>query len=574
MSALDSVTGSFVEGDTRTPPAEQYTYDNLVPSGVNLGSLGGIMSTESPNSWGNLLQSLISKATTPAGAAALATGLAGLLGANKPNASPGWRGKINPNKYTFTQRRIAQPEYVSYSRKPVMGRQNFEAPTYTQKAAEGGIIQLMHGGEAKSPRYLSGHTDGMADKLSTSIDGEQPAALSHGEFVIPADVVSHLGNGNSEAGARELYKMMDRVREARTGTKKQGKRINPEKFTPGGIADYAGGGVVSFADGGTTTGQGVATSMPVTSESNLSEWAAPGVVDYIEKGTALANQPYQAYTGPLTAGASPLQQKAFDTAANLQVPTSFGIGSGMVQSAGEKLGSAKYSPSQMTINKFDTNAVKQYMNPYVDLALEPQLAAARRQSQITQMGNAAKAVQAGAFGGNRNAVMDAETQRTLADQLANITGQGYNTAYDKALAAFNTQQNLGLQVQQANEASKQFGANYGLDALKSQIGAGTALGGLGIQQGQMGLANLQQQAALGAAERGIEQEGLDALYKQYEQERLDPYKQIQFQQSLYSGLPVSTVTGSTATSPIQNFNAGIAGMGSAYDAINKLLGGK
>jgi hypothetical protein len=70
----------------------------------------------------------------------------------------------------------------------------------------------------------------MADKLPANIDGKQQARLSHGEFVIPADVVSHLGNGNSDAGADRLYAMMDKVRKARTGTKKQGKQINPNKY--------------------------------------------------------------------------------------------------------------------------------------------------------------------------------------------------------------------------------------------------------------------------------------------------------------------------------------------------------
>jgi hypothetical protein len=81
-------------------------------------------------------------------------------------------------------------------------------------------------------RYLAGGTDGMADKIPANIDGKQEARLSHGEFVIPADVVSHLGNGNSEAGAQQLYGMMDRIRKARTGTTKQGRQINPNKFLP------------------------------------------------------------------------------------------------------------------------------------------------------------------------------------------------------------------------------------------------------------------------------------------------------------------------------------------------------
>jgi hypothetical protein len=70
----------------------------------------------------------------------------------------------------------------------------------------------------------------MADNVPASINNNEPARLSDGEFVVPADVVSHLGNGNSDAGAKQLYSMMDRVREARTGRAEQGREINPNKF--------------------------------------------------------------------------------------------------------------------------------------------------------------------------------------------------------------------------------------------------------------------------------------------------------------------------------------------------------
>jgi len=114
----------------------------------------------------------------------------------------------------------------------------------------GGGIATLAGGGAASPYnrryngyaaggrpngqgyYLGGATDGMADKVPATIDGMQEARLSDGEFVIPADVVSHLGNGNSNAGANTLYGMMDKVRQARTGNKEQGKEINPNKFIP------------------------------------------------------------------------------------------------------------------------------------------------------------------------------------------------------------------------------------------------------------------------------------------------------------------------------------------------------
>lgn len=81
-------------------------------------------------------------------------------------------------------------------------------------------------------RYIDGPGDGMSDSVQASIDGTQPARLADGEFVIPADVVSHLGNGSTKAGAKQLYAMMDRIRQARTGTKQQGKEINPGKYMP------------------------------------------------------------------------------------------------------------------------------------------------------------------------------------------------------------------------------------------------------------------------------------------------------------------------------------------------------
>ena len=95
-----------------------------------------------------------------------------------------------------------------------------------------GSLEMARGGRTLPPRYLDGHSDGMEDKIPANIDGRRPAALSDGEFVIPADVVSHLGNGNSNAGAKRLYEMMDRIRTARTGNHKQGKQINPDKFMP------------------------------------------------------------------------------------------------------------------------------------------------------------------------------------------------------------------------------------------------------------------------------------------------------------------------------------------------------
>jgi hypothetical protein len=105
----------------------------------------------------------------------------------------------------------------------------------TRELAAGGMTGIGHlGGYSDGGRLLKGPGDGMSDNIPASIADKQPARLADGEFVVPADVVSHLGNGSTDAGAKQLYLMMDKIRKARTGNEKQGKQINPNKFLPKG----------------------------------------------------------------------------------------------------------------------------------------------------------------------------------------------------------------------------------------------------------------------------------------------------------------------------------------------------
>jgi hypothetical protein len=104
-----------------------------------------------------------------------------------------------------------------------------EMPMY-QSLAKGGISDL--GSYSDGGRMLRGPGDGMSDSIPASISGKRPARLADGEFVVPADVVSHLGNGSTDAGAKQLYSMMDKVRQARTGRKSQGREINARKYVP------------------------------------------------------------------------------------------------------------------------------------------------------------------------------------------------------------------------------------------------------------------------------------------------------------------------------------------------------
>lgn len=114
---------------------------------------------------------------------------------------------------------------------PANMKKGDESPN-TVDAAGGGIMSLGGYAAGGNPRLLKGPGDGMSDNIPATISGKQPARLADGEFVVPADVVSHLGNGSTEAGAKKLHQMMTNVRKARTGNPKQGKQINPNKYMP------------------------------------------------------------------------------------------------------------------------------------------------------------------------------------------------------------------------------------------------------------------------------------------------------------------------------------------------------
>ena len=204
----------------------------------------------------------------------------------------------------------------------------------------------------------------------------------------------------------------------------------------------------------------------------LSEFAGEYVSDMLGKTKALADKPYSAYGGPLTAGSSGLQDQAFagygalDPNQQTGIGTyggstapgsyggginagSFGFGSaaGQGYSSGFNAGSADLSG--MGMNRFQNNynpqafnaqAAQQYMNPYLQAALNPQLDMARREMEKSRLGDASRLTQAGAFGGSRQALMDAETGRNFGQNVADITGQGYARAFDSAQGQFNTEQ--------------------------------------------------------------------------------------------------------------------------------------
>ena len=271
------------------------------------------------------------------------------------------------------------------------------------------------------------------------------------------------------------------------------------------------------ASSGTTgTGADTGVGQQTGTESSLSNWAGPYVTDMLGRGQALANQDYQAYGGPLTAGESDLQKTAFSGIAGLTIPT-------------DKMGA--FTPQQ-----FSAEQAQNYMNPYLTSALNPQIEEAKRQAQIQNLANRTSATKAGAFGGGRGALMESENQRNMLQNLAGITGKGYSDAYDKAANQFNIEQGRG---QTAQDAANTYG-----------------------------LAALQKQGEAGQVQRDIEQQGITADVKEFETQREFPYKQVQYQQSLLQGLPLAAQTYSySQPSALSEILSGGGGLMDLYDRV-------
>jgi hypothetical protein len=275
----------------------------------------------------------------------------------------------------------------------------------------------------------------------------------------------------------------------------------------------------------TSTGSTAASALPAaggTSESTLSSWAGPYVTNMLGRAQAVANEPYQVYGGPMTAGESGLQNKVFQGLGNLSFPGQLGqsfsstgayqppamggnaytpgaIGTGA--GAGVSGGIGSLGGTTGTTGASTPGIAAQYMNPYLQSVLNPQLEELRRQSQINMQPGMAKMTQAGGYGGGRQAIMESEANRNLLQEQNKAIGQGYASAYDKGMGQFNIEQGQGKDL-------------------------------------------VNMLANAGQAQRGIEQEGITADYNEFLAQRDDPMKKTQYLQSMLQGLPYQTVTNS------------------------------
>lgn len=339
-------------------------------------------------------------------------------------------------------------------------------------------------------------------------------------------------------------------------------RLKSEGYSRDGIRLYPmdGGG----GGGGSSTGS-------QTQVSELPEWAKPYAKSTLEKGAALSETPYQSYNQPRIAGFSPMQQQAQQGAANMQTNQGTGMGMGIAGAAALGGLNQDYQGGQFQGGRFGNRQAAQYMSPFIEQAMEPQLREAQRSSDIMGQQNAAKAVGQGAFGGSRSGLVEAERQRNLGMQQGDIRAKGYQTAYEQAANQFNQDSSRGLTAQQLGEQSRQFGSNLGLQGLNTALQGANSLGQLGGQQFQQGMDINKLQSAYGGQQQALRQQGLSQAYQDFQDEKNHPYKQLGFMSDMVRGLPLGQQSTRTMYEPGPNAAQQIGALGMGAYGLSKFM---
>ena len=282
-----------------------------------------------------------------------------------------------------------------------------------------------------------------------------------------------------------------------------------------------------------------ATSM---SQTTIPEYAQPYVERMLGKAEAFTEAPYQAYGGERIAGFTPMQQQAFQGAADLGPARQLGLGTQMAGISGLQALNAGQNYQGMATDPY---AVGAYMSPYMENALAPQLREAARTSAIQGQMDQARAVQQGAFGGSRSAIVEAERQRNLQTQLGDIYGRGMQTAYDQARQA------------------QQFGATLGLQGSQAAGQSAATLGQLGQTQfGQQKDVIAAQQAA-GSQQQALQQQQLQQKYQDFLTQKAYPQQNLAFMSDILRGAPLGQQTQQQYTAAAPSFASQALGLGAA-----------
>jgi hypothetical protein len=363
-------------------------------------------------------------------------------------------------------------------------------------------------------------------------------------------------------------------------------RFNDRSMALAGIPDLPAdafkkeGGKIKLYGGGSPPPQPTNTTQTTTT---IPQYARPYVERMLGKTEALTNAPYQAFGGQRVSGFTPMQQQSFEAAQNLGPADQIGYGTKFAGLAGLRAGQANYNPTQFN-NQYQApdqfqagqfysgstlmpGMAQAYMSPYQQAVSNIEKREALRQSTIQGQNLQAQAARAGAFGGTRQALQEAERQRNLMQQMGDIQARGGQAAYDRALQQFNVENQAMLEAQRMGEASRQFGYGQGMTAAESAARYGTEgqrlaeqsrqfgadLGMKGIQQ-QLSAAQImrdlgasqfgQQESAMraqseaGALQQQREQQILDAQYQDFLNQQADQYKKISFMSDVLRGGPL------------------------------------
>jgi hypothetical protein len=306
-------------------------------------------------------------------------------------------------------------------------------------------------------------------------------------------------------------------------------------YTKGGIRLYP-------CDDGGDSSTGTQTQI-----TELPEWARGYAKSALERGSALSEKPYQAYGRERIAGFSPLQLQSQQDAADMRT-------SAVTGEATNRALNTRYDP--YATGQFGAQA-SQYMDPYMQNVVNIQQREAQRMADVAGTQRNAQAVGKGAFGGSRQAIMDAEAARNLATQQGDIQARGLQDAYGRGQSQFNTEQQL-------REQSRQYGAGLGMQGLQ------TALQGAG-QQFQQGMDINKLQNAYGGQQQALRQQGLSQAYQDFQDEQNYPYKQLGFFADMVRGMPVGQSTTKSIYEPAPGMAQQLGSLGMGAYGLSKFM---
>jgi hypothetical protein len=419
----------------------------------------------------------------------------------------------------------------------------------------------------------------------------------------------------------------------------------PNKFN-----GYSRDGRRKYHFGGDSGGGG-GTSTQV---SDLPDWAKPTAqrqLGLAESVTDTNQNPFQSFGGikdasgqqvgfdpsKVVAGMDPLQQQAYQGAYGMQTAPQLGTASGLMGAAAQRALGMGYDPGQFGFQQAQAQglqnfqmgpaervgtqsftqpgAAESYMSPYMQNVVGIQQREAQRQADIAGTQRGAQAVGAGAFGGSRQAIMDAEAARNLAQQKGDIQATGQQAAFQSAQQQFNAEQQARLQAQQANqqaglttgqqnlaanlgiqqlgagqnmqaqlanqqqameaqrlgEQSRQFGGSFGLQGLQAAMTGAGQLGALGQQQFGQERDILNMQSQFGGQQQAQQQALMNAEAQNFAAQQRYPYQQLEFMSNILRGTPMGTVQSmyQAPPSPLSQ----VVGAGTALYGASKMAKG-